>query len=158
MIEYFTENQYAGWFMLGFLLLAIEMLLFGFATGFVLFIGLAALLTGAFIWFGLIEQSWLAGVACFGISSALISALLYVPLKKLQNSGNTDEKDTSSDIVGMEFRLEQDISFTQLGTTRYSGLEWKVEIDKEAKVQTIPTGTLVTVVSVDVALFRVKPV
>lgn len=158
MIEYFVNNQYAGWFTLGFILLAIEMLVLGFSSGFVLFIGLGALLTGTLLWIEIIPHTWLAGVACFGISSAIISALLYIPLKKLQNENATPKKDTSSDMIGLQFRLEQDISTIDKGHKKYSGIDWKVEIDKSSNVETLSAGTLVEVVSVDVALFRVKPV
>jgi len=157
-MEYFAEHQHAGWFTLGFLLLGVEMLVLGFATGFVLFIGLAAILTGTLIWMELIPHTWLAGVACFGISSAVISVLLYKPLKMLQSDETNVEKDTSSDMIGLEFRLEQDISITQPGIKRYSGIEWKIEIDKSVAQNELNAGTLVSVVSVDVALLRIKPV
>lgn len=156
-MEYFVNNQYAIWFTLGFILLAVEMLVLGFSTGFVLFIGLAALLTGGLIWAELIPHTWISGVACFGISSAVISGLLYKPLKKLQDEEKPAEKDNSSDMIGLEFRLEQDINHTQSGNTRYSGIDWRLEIDKSAGVDSIKAGSLVSVVSVDVALFRVKP-
>jgi len=157
-MEYFAEHQHAGWFTLGFILLGVEMLVLGFSTGFVLFIGLAALLTGGFIWYDIIPQTWLAGVACFGISSVVISALLYKPLKSLQNNDGEDKKDASSDIIGLEFRIEQDINSLNAGVTKYSGIDWKVEIDKSAEIEELNSGTLVKVVSVDVALFRVVPV
>lgn len=157
MADYFIEHQYSFWFTLGFVLLAMEMLL-GFSTGFIFFIALAALLSGAAMWFDLIPHSWLSGVAFFSISSVIITALLYKPLKRMQNQNDVVEKDTSSDIIGLEFRLEQAVTTSQVGKKRYSGVDWKVEIDKSANVDTIATGTLVCVVTVDVALFRVKPV
>jgi len=157
MIEYIAENQHTGWFTLGFILLGVEMLVLGFSTGFVLFIGLAALLTGSFIWFDLIPHTWLAGVACFGVSSVVISALLYKPLKSLQNNSDEGNKDTSSDIIGLEFRVEQDITHLNTGLKKYSGIDWKIEIDKSAEIDELPAGTLVKVVSVDVAILRVIP-
>ena len=157
MIEFFSNNQYAAWFTIGFILLALEMLVLGFSTGFVLFIGVAALLTGTLNWMGVIPDNWTAGIACFGLSSVIISVLLYKPLKKLQDNNVVIAKDTSSDMIGLEFRLEQAISITHRGTKKYSGIEWQVEISKDANIETIPAGTLVRVVSVDVALFRVKP-
>jgi len=158
MIEYFAEHQHTGWFTLGFILLGVEMLVLGFSTGFVLFIGLAALLTGSLIWFDLIPHTWLAGVASFGVSSAVISALLYKPLKSLQNNSDEGAKDTSSDIIGLEFRIEQDVTPLNTGVKKYSGIDWKIEIDKSAEVDELSVGTLVKVVSVDVAVLRVVPV
>ena len=40
MVEYFNDNIYSFWFVVGFLLLIIEALALGFSTGFILFIGL----------------------------------------------------------------------------------------------------------------------
>jgi hypothetical protein len=70
----------------------------------------------------------------------------------------TPRKDVSSDFTGLEFVLEQDITTLAPGSKRYSGVEWKVEIDKDAGVDNIPAGQRVVVVSVEVGLFRVKPV
>lgn len=157
-MEFFQTHQHALWFSLGFLLLVIELLVFSFSTGFVFFLGLAALLTGGLIWGGLIPHTWLSGVASFGISSVVISVLLYKPLKKMQNNDKPLEKDHSSDMIGLEFRLEQDIDRLKIGSKRYSGIEWKVELDKSVEVDSLPTGTLVKVVAVDVARFWVAPV
>ncbi len=157
MIEYFNNNIYSFWFVVGFILLAVELLAFGFSTGFILFVGLAALVTGGAVWFALIPASWSASIAMFAISSVVVSALLWKPLKALQNGRNTPTKDNSSDLVGMKFRLDDDVSVTKLGKTRYSGIEWQVEVALDSDVKEISAGTTVVVVSVDVGKFRVIP-
>jgi len=155
MIEYFDTHQYAFWFTLGFGLLVLEALVFGFTSGVVLFTGIGALLTGGLLWGEVLPASWLNGIACFGICSSLSAALLWKPLLKFQNF-DVPEKDNSSDMVGHKFRLEQDISLTHPGSTRYSGVEWRVEIDTAAASDAIAAGTPVVVTSVDAGVFRVR--
>ena len=155
MAEYFNSNLYNFWFITGFILLAIELLVLGFSVGFIFFIGLAALITGGALWFGLIPATWLASIATFALSSAFVSAALWKPLKALQNSRKVPEKDNSSDFIGLKFRLDDDISITKPGKTRYSGIEWQVEIALDSDVKEIAAGTTVVVVSLDAGKFRV---
>jgi membrane protein implicated in regulation of membrane protease activity len=155
MIEYFNSNQHAFWFTLGFGLLVLEALVFGFSSGVVLFTGIGALITGGLLWGGVLPASWLYGIACFGICSGVSAALLWKPLLKFQNF-DVPEKDNSSDMIGYKFRLGQDISLTQPGSTRYSGIDWRVEIDAAAESNEIAAGTRVVVTSVDAGVFRVR--
>lgn len=157
MIEYFNNHQYAFWFTAGFLMLAIEALVLGFATGVILFSGLGALFTGALLWFGIIPSTWIAGITSFGLCSVAITAILWKPLKKLQDSNpHISTKDYSSDFIGYSFRLSETITHTQPGTTRYSGITWRVEIEDTANIEKIEAGQKVEVYSVDTGLFRVK--
>ncbi len=155
MIEFFNDNIYSFWFAIGFLLLIIEALALGFSTGFILFIGLGALLTGGAIWFELVPATWLSSIATFALSSVLISLLLWKPLRAIQRNSKPPKKDNSSDIIGLKFRLERDISTTAPGVTRYSGVEWQVVIDHASAQQMIAAGTTVVVVSVDAGTFWV---
>ncbi len=155
MFEYIANNQFEFWLALGFALLVIEILL-GFTSGIFLFAGLGALATGALMSISVLPETWIAGVAGTGISTGIISALLWQPLKKLQG-GRPAEKDNSSDFVGHSFVVVTDISPIQPGSTTYSGLTWKVEIDHVTGIQEIKAGQRVTVTSVEVGLFRVKP-
>ena len=156
MIEYFDANQPAFWFTIGFLLLAVELLAFGFATGLLLFAGIGGLITGGLMWSELVPHTWLAGMATFGISSGLSAVLLWKPLLRLQNPG-PPVKDNSSDFVGLEFSLEQDVTRQSPGKTRYSGIQWRVELADDVQVDHIDAGQKVTVTSVDVGVMRVKP-
>ncbi len=156
MIDYFNQHMHSFWFGVGFLLLAIEAVALGFSTGFVLFIGLGALLTGGLLWFGVLPTTWTASIAFFGVSAAVISALLWKPLKKLQEA-NPVTKDNSSDLIGYKFRLDQTITTSQPGTTRYSGIDWRVEIDLDCPEPSIAAGSTVRVVSVEAGKFSVVP-
>ncbi|MDH5426081.1 MAG: NfeD family protein [Gammaproteobacteria bacterium] len=152
--DYIVNHQAEFWLALGFVMLAIEVIT-GFTTGIFLFAGLGALTSGALMSAGVLPETWIAGVSCTGISSGMITALLWKPLKKLQGDKPV-EKDNSSDFVGHEFVLENDITLSQPGSTQYSGISWRVEIDKETGVDTIAAGQRVSVSSVEVGLFKVK--
>jgi len=154
--EYINNHQAEFWIILGFVLLSIEVST-GMVTGILLFGSIGAIITGLLMLAGLIEESWQTGLASAAISAVIVTLLLWKPLKKMQDS-NIPDKDNSSDLVGHEFILEQDISLLSPGKTRYSGIEWKVEIHKDAGVDELKSGQRVRVSSVDAGKFRVSPV
>ncbi len=153
--EYIVSHQPQFWFAIGFVMLAIEVFT-GFAAGVFLFAGLGALTTGLLMGVGVIPETWIAGIACTGISSGIITALLWKPLKKLQGD-QPIQKDNSSDLVGHTFVVETEITTANPGSTNYSGVTWKVVIDTDAGVDTIKAGQQVRVSSVEVGVFKVKP-
>ena len=157
MIDYIHSHQSGFWIALGFILLASEVLLFGFTTIIFLFAGVGALITGLLMSTGLLNETWIAGVSCFGISTGIASVLLWKPLSKLQND-NVETRSQSSDLIGYEFVLQQDMSLVNTGHHRYSGVDWKVELDSSSGVGELSAGQRVAVVSVDAGIFRVKPV
>lgn len=152
--DYIVSHQAEFWLVFGFIMLVIEVVT-GFTTGVFLFGGMGALTTGLLMSFGVIPATWVAGVACTGISSGVIASILWKPLKKLQGDRPV-EKDNSSDLVGHEFVVDSDIAVDKLGSTHYSGITWKVEIAKDAGVDAIHAGQRVTVASVEVGTFKVK--
>jgi membrane protein implicated in regulation of membrane protease activity len=155
LAEYIVNHQTEFWLLLGFAMLAIEVVT-GFVSGVFLFAGLAALTTGMIMSVGVLPETWTAGVACTGISSGIITALLWRPLKKLQR-GRPAKKDDSSDLIGYEFVAGSDLAVNEPGSKLYSGLTWRVEIDGSAGVDLIKAGQSVSVTSVDVGVFKVKP-
>jgi membrane protein implicated in regulation of membrane protease activity len=155
IVDYIVNHQSEFWLVFGFVMLAIEVMT-GFSTGVFLFSGLGALATGVFMSLGIMPETWIAGVSCTGISTGIITALLWKPLKNLQGNGPA-QKDNSSDLVGHEFIVESDITLVNPGSTNYSGISWKVEIDKDAAVDSIEAGQRVSVSSVEVGVFKVKP-
>ena len=157
VIEYINQHQGEFWIAVGFAILILEVILLGLATGVLLFVGLGALATGLMMLMGILPETWLAGFASFGISSAVVTALLWRPLKHLQGA-RTPSEDRSSDLIGLEFVLAQNINKSTPGKTRYSGVDWRVEVAAEAGVESVATGQRVTVVSVDVGVFHVKPI
>lgn len=154
MVDYINNHMSGFWIALGFALLAAEVLLFGFSTIIFLFAGLGALLSGLLMSAGVIPETWIAGTASFGIATGICSAVLWKPLMAMQDK-STPEQKPSSDIIGLEFILPEQISTTAPGSYRYSGIDWKVEIDSSGEVSTIEKGKRVVVVAVEVGLLSV---
>lgn len=154
MIEYIDLHRPGFWIALGFILLVLEVLLFGFTTIIFFFAGLGALITGLAMNLGLLPETWIAGVSCFGVTTGLLSLLLWKPLMNLQGKGAPAVKPTS-DFVGYEFVLQQDVTRVTPGKQRYSGVDWKVELDADTSEQ-LPAGQRVVVTSVDAGIFRVR--
>lgn len=154
MLEYINNNMSGFWIALGFALLAAEILLFGFTTIIFLFAGLGALISGLLMSAGVIPETWIAGTASFGIATGICSAVLWKPLMAMQDK-STPTRKPSSDIVGLEFVLMEDISTTAPGSYRYSGIDWKVEIDGSSDDSAIAKGERVVVKTVEVGLLCV---
>ncbi|MFK7857750.1 MAG: NfeD family protein [Granulosicoccus sp.] len=157
MMDIFLNNQPAFWLALGFLLLAIELIAFGLGSGVLLFGSIGAVLTGALLWFGIIPAHFIAGVACFAVSTTIATAALWYPLKKLQ-SGAELGNDRSSDLIGHTFVLGGDISRTLHAQQKYSGIQWRVEPSQDIPDKPIQAGTQVKVTAVSVGVFFVQPV
>lgn len=156
-MDIFAIEQAGFWLALGFVLLAIELVAFGLGSGVLLFGSVGALITGALLWFGIVPNDSIASIACFAISTAAATALLWIPFKKLQ-SGAELGNDRSSDIIGHQFLLSSDISQQVHGQQKYSGIQWRVEPARGLKNPTIKAGTEVSVVAVQVGAFFVEPV
>ena len=154
--EYINTHHAEFWIAIGFLLLVLEVIT-GLTVGVFLFAGLGALITGLLMLASILPETWTAGIASIGICSGIITALLLKPLRQLQGN-RAPGKDNSSDFIGLEFPIEQDIKTQQPGVKRYSGIDWRVEIDKSAGVDEMTAGQHVVVTSIDVGVFRVKPV
>lgn len=150
------SNQAMLWFVLGFSLLAIELIAFGLASGVLLFGSLGALATGLLLSLDLIPNHFIAAVACFALSTAIITALLWVPLRKMQ-SGTELGNDRSSDLIGHTFTLDSDVSASHHGNHKYSGITWRVEPSNESAVNNMEAGTRVKVSAVSVGVFFVEP-
>ena len=69
----------------GLLMAVIDVLVFGFATFFLTLIGLAMLVSGALIYFGIISDSTATVLISVAILTAIFSLLLWKPLKQLQS-------------------------------------------------------------------------
>lgn len=156
-MEFITQHLPEFWYVVGFGLLAIEATVLGLSSGVVLFAGIAALITGGLLSAELLSHTWLSSIASFAIFSMLTTALLWKPFKNMQNRIATPDADRSSDLIGHSFVLEQDITTSTPGKTRYSGIDWKVEIEHGSGLAQIEKGTQVKVSTVSAGIFRVTP-
>lgn len=141
---------------IGIVLITLEVVLFGFSTIFLVFIGLACFTSAVLMWTNVINESFLhaaSSVAVFTFGYALV---LWKPLRKLQNE-QQDPDNQPNTMRGMQFRLAETVSATKSGTYRYSGIDWKVELAPEVN-DTLEAGTAVEVTKAEVGKLLVKPV
>ena len=143
MVEYFSQHLDYFFFALAGICLLVDLSLLGMA-GPLIFIGIGALLTGLLLTLGLLEH-FSASLAIFAGFSAASAALLWAPLKRLQNKEVGPE--TSSDMVGKIIPASARITKTD-GRVYYSGVEWLARLDASTDIP-IEAQTQVQVTSVD---------
>lgn len=156
MLEFLDAHQAEFWIFVGFALLISEVLLLGLSTIILLFFASGALLTGLLMALGILPESWLAGIAAFGLLSAASTALLWRPLRRLQRGDAAPpEHDRTSDLIGYEFLLGDDIDRNTPSRVSYSGIDWTVRPDPSTPGEAIAANTRVRVTTVDVGVFWV---
>lgn len=134
---------------LGLFLAVIDLMVFGFATLFLTLLGLAVLTTGMLIYFSVLTDSAAVIIGSVTVFTALYGVLLWKPLKNLQEKRQSNK--VSSDLTGMSFILQQDISPGSPGTYHYSGIDWTVKT-----TEVITEGTEVEVIDLQVGVMTVK--
>ncbi|WP_019530883.1 NfeD family protein [Dasania marina] len=152
ILQYLLDNHDQTFYLIGGISLIIELTILGFG-GPLLFFGLAAFITGALSGFAVIS-GWEAEIFTLGISTAIIAALLWKPLKNFQNSGGGS--DSSSDMIGLQVPAAAEITHTQ-GKIRYSGIDWNARLHKDLSVSSINADEMCTIVAVEGTLMLVKP-
>ena len=138
-----------GLMAIGIFLAVVDVLAFGFATLFLTLIGSGLLTTGVLINFNVLTTEPTSLLISITVFSLLYAALLWKPLKRLQDIKLT--KKVKSDLSGMSFVIDQDISIEYPGTYHYSGIEWRVET-----IADISRGSEVEVVELDVGVMKVR--
>lgn len=140
------EMLYWHWWILGFILLGLEMIL---PTGFfLLWIGLAALIVGALAWL-VPALSWQAELLLFGALS-LVSFFVWRRLKPtVVESDRPNLNRRGESYVGRTFTLSEPI-VNGVGTLRVDDSQWRVA-GADA-----PAGTRVRVVQADGATLKVE--
>lgn len=152
-MESFAGHHYLIWYALAGICFMIELGVMGL-SGPLLFFGLASIFTGVLVHVGLVE-AWQNQVLTVGILTAIITVLLWKPLKKVQNTrGKTDD---SSDMIGIQVPVIDDITGTE-GTIRYSGVNWHARLADDAEVDVIKNNKICLIVAVTGTTMLVKPV
>ncbi len=152
-MEYFLENPDHLWYLIAGISFVIELSIMGL-SGPLLFFALASLVTGILISVGLIV-GWQSEILSVGLLTALVAALLWKPLKSLQNS--KEKTDNSSDMVGLKVPASSDINNSS-GSIRYSGIDWQARLADEANVDLINESGLCQIVAITGNIMLVKPV
>ncbi|MFC4701381.1 NfeD family protein [Glaciecola siphonariae] len=154
-MQWFSEHYAETLLVLGLILLAIEVLVLGFSTFFVFFIGLATIVTSGLVYFAVIPDTWLASLMSICIFTALFALVLWKKLKGLQS--NVDTKRADNDLVGVSFVCPADIDPLQpldkMPTYEYSGITWRLLSDVPIKA-----GDKVSIKQTDVGVLHVMQV
>ncbi|MPW31210.1 NfeD family protein [Agarivorans sp. B2Z047] len=135
----------------GIILLAIEVVIIGFATFILFFIGLSLVITGSLVWLNVLPETWNSILLANAVMSSLLAGVLWKPMRKLQNTA--DNKQVSSDFDGHRFFCEQDIDKRGLSSYKHSGISWTLKSE-----QTIAAGSEVEVIRAEVGTFWVEAV
>jgi len=152
IIQYLLENHDQALYLIGGISLIVELGMLGL-SGPLLFFGIAAFITGVLTSLGIIE-GWESEIFTLGVSTALLTAVLWQPLKRFQNAGGGP--DSSSDMIGIKVPASTVIDLNG-GKIRYSGIDWNARISEGAGVDSIAEQSLCTIVGVEGTTMLVKP-
>jgi membrane protein implicated in regulation of membrane protease activity len=148
-MNWISNNLSESLIMAGLALLVLEVVVLGFSTFVLFFVGLAALITGGLMTIDVVPDSMLSAFSSIGVLTALLAMFLWRPLKSMQ--GNVESKKVTSDLVGHSFILNEAVSMTKNPAYRYSGIDWNLSSEQE-----LSAGTLVEVTGVAVGKFIIQ--
>jgi len=152
-MDYFLENPDHLWYLIAGISFIIELSIMGL-SGPLLFFAIGSLLTGTLVSIGIVD-GWQGQILAVGLLTALITAILWKPLKSLQNS--KEKNDNSSDMVGLKVPVSTEITAIA-GTIRYSGINWQARLADEANVVSINEQSQCVIVAITGNTMLVKPI
>ncbi|MGO3346136.1 MAG: NfeD family protein [Marinomonas sp.] len=147
----FTNNLAESVFVIGLILLVVEVAVLGFSTFVLFFTGLAAMVTGALLYVGLLPNSGLGALLSTGVLTLVFAGALWQPLKSMQ--ANVSTKKAKGDLVGHQFVLQEVVSPTLSPMYHYSGVNWALISEERIEI-----GTRVEVTDAEVGAFHIKAV
>ncbi|WP_312829416.1 NfeD family protein [Pantoea anthophila] len=135
------------WLTLGGLLLAAEML---GTSGYLLWIGLAAVLVGVFEWF--VPLSWTAQGATFAVLTLVCVFLWYRWMRHRETHQAPNAlNQRGRQMIGSTLTLDTPLQ-NRTGHVRIGDSSWRVEADRD-----LPAGTPVIVVGIEGITLRIQP-
>ena len=151
-MEYFLNNPAHLWYLIAGISFVIELSIMGL-SGPLLFFAIASLITGILVSIGFVD-GWQSEILTVGLLTAFIAAILWKPLKSLQNSkGKTDN---SSDMVGLKVLASENITATT-GSIRYSGINWQARLADDVSIESISAQSQCEIVAITGNIMLVKP-
>ena len=150
-MEYIFSHLPQALIVIGLSLLAVDILLLGFSTFVLFFLGIGAIASGILMAMGLIPETLLSSLLATAIISTFITLVGWKPMQRLQN--RVELKQIDNDMIGHQFVLTEELTIGQTVTHRYSGIDWQVK----AKEQ-LAAGTEVKIIAIEVGLLTVEPV
>ena len=147
-MELINSNITEVLIILGLGLLILEVMILGFSTFVLFFLGLGCVLAGALMFLNIVPETGLYAYISVAALTSGLALLLWQPLKNMQNK--VEHKTVKSELIGLTFVLDKDISPSDNAVHLYSGIEWQVK-----SAETLNSGTEVKVIKTDVGTFTV---
>lgn len=134
---------------LGLILLAIEVLVLGFSTFVLFFIGIATIASGILMAVEIIPETLLSALLATAIIATLLALFSWKPMKRIQN--RVELNPVNNDMIGHQFVLPEALNTGRTITHRYSGINWQVKAKEP-----LPAGTEVKIISMEVGVLTVE--
>ncbi len=150
-MDFFANNLPQSLFVIGLILLVIEVAVLGFSTFVLFFVGLASMATGALVYVGVIPDNLLSASFSTGLLTMLIALLLWKPLKRMQSK--VSRKKAKSEFTDHQFVLKEPVSPTLSPKHHYSGVEWSLVSEEP-----IEAGTRVEVIEAEVGILHIRAI
>jgi len=150
-MDYLISNLSESLIVLGLILLAIEVLVLGFSTFVLFFIGIGLIGTGALMAVDFVPETILNALLSTAIIATLVAVFGWRALKRIQNKVET--KQVTNDMIGDRFTLSENLTVGQTIAHRLSGIEWRVKSSS-----TLMAGTEVKIIRMEVGLLTVEKV
>jgi inner membrane protein len=150
-MDFFANNLPQSLFVIGLILLVIEVAVLGFSTFVLFFVGLAAMITSALLFVGLLPNSLLSASFSTGVMTLITTLVLWKPLKRMQ--AKVSRKKVKSEFIDHQFVLKEAVSPTLSPKHQYSGVEWTLVSDVF-----IAAGTKVEVTEAEVGKLHIKAI
>lgn len=135
----------------GIILLAVEILVLGFATFILFFLGVSLVVTGSLAWLGILPVTWPSLLLANALLTAVLAGVLWRPLLRLQ--GKTEHTQAKTDFDGHRFYAPTEIDKKGLARYSYSGIQWALKSETP-----IVAGQEVEVVKAEVGVLWVRAV
>lgn len=148
-MTWFTENLWESIAILGLVALCIEVVVLGFSTFILFFLGLSCLISALAMYLGIVNESWTVALTFNAVTTILLAVVLWKPLERMQNSQSS--KQVKSDFAEIEFVLDKDIDDKISTAHAYSGITWQVKSHSQLKC-----GQRVKVVNKEVGVLWVE--
>ncbi len=152
-MQTFLESHQLIWWAIAGLSLVVELGVMGL-SGPLLFFAFASMITGVLISFGFVE-GWQSEVLVVGVLTAIITLVLWKPLKKMQNSRS--KTDSSSDMIGLQVPVSEAIT-TTAGSIRYSGVNWQARLAEGVELEVIESNSQCIITEIAGTTMLVKPI
>ncbi|MBP2857636.1 NfeD family protein [Dickeya oryzae] len=147
MMAQVLENAHWFWLSLGGLLLAAEML---GAAGYLLWSGVAALLTGILAW--LLPLDWAWQCIAFAVLTVIAALLWWQWLRRrLEKQPSPMLNQRGQQLIGLHTTLSEPL-VNGFGRVNIGDSSWRIQAEQD-----LPAGTVVEITAVEGITLQVKP-